>query len=253
MSQINPAVLELQRWAPVIDWLAFEGERVVSPTAAIGEMLKLIHVGHIGIAKCRNRAKEVMFWPNKHGQIEEMVSNCPTCLQFCISNAPKELMISHEFAEFRWQVVAADLFQINAEHYLLVLDYHSRYFEIEKMSSTTCREVIIRSDQQKPELVNPNMARVRRIQQQATQNLYYNRGAKQMQPLKVGDQEQIQTRNGRKTGSLPPGPTQVVLMREEKTGAIGHSLLIHQEDQRNNQIYPGSWTAWWWKSRASGR
>lgn len=107
-------------------------------------MLKLIHVGHIGIAKCRNRAKEVMFWPNKHGQIEEMVSNCPTCLQFCISNAPKELMISHEFPEFRWQVVAADLFQINAEHYLLVLDYHSRYFELEKMSSTTCREVIIR-------------------------------------------------------------------------------------------------------------
>lgn len=107
-------------------------------------MLKLIHVGHIGIAKCRNRAKEVMFWPNKHGQIEEMVSNCPTCLQFCISNAPKELMISHEFPEFRWQVVAADLFQINAEHHLLVLDYHSRYFELEKMSSTTCREVIIR-------------------------------------------------------------------------------------------------------------
>lgn len=64
-----------------------------------------------------------------------------------------------------------------------------------------------------------------------------------MQPLKVGDQEQIQTRNGRKTGSLLPGPTQVVLMREEKTGAIGHSLLIHQEDQRNNQIYPGSGTA----------
>ena len=106
--------------------------------------MKLIHVGHIGIVKCRNRAKEVMFWPNMHGKIEEMVSNCPICLQFCISNAPKELMISHEFPEFRWQVVAADLFQINAEHYHLVLDYHSRYFELEKMSSTTCREVIIR-------------------------------------------------------------------------------------------------------------
>ena len=144
MSQINPSVLELQRWAPVIDWLAFEGERVVIPTAARGEMLKLIRVGHIGIVMCRNGAKELIFWPNMHSQIEEMVSNCPTCLQFCISNAPKELMISHEFPEFVWQVVAAHLFQIDAEHYLFVLNYHSRYFELEKMSSTTCPEVISR-------------------------------------------------------------------------------------------------------------
>lgn len=66
----------------VIDGLAFKGERIVLPTAARGEMLKRIHVCHMGIVKCKNRAKEVMFWPNTYGQIEEMVSNCPNCLQF---------------------------------------------------------------------------------------------------------------------------------------------------------------------------
>ena len=83
---------------------------------------------------------------------------------------------------------------------------------------------------------------------------YYNRGAKQLQPLKVGDQEQIQTRNGPKPGSLLPGPTQVVLVREEKTGAIGDSLLIDPENMsattRFTQCYG---TAWSWKNKASGR
>lgn len=129
----------------VIDGLVFKRESIVIPTAAKGEMLKRIHVGHMGIVKCKNRAKEVMVWPNMNGQIEEMISNGPTCLQFRISNAPKEPMISREVPEFPCQVVAADLYQIDDEHYLIVVeDYHSRYFELEKMSSTTCPALISR-------------------------------------------------------------------------------------------------------------
>ena len=96
----------------VIDGPVYKGERIVIPTPARGEMLKRIHVGHMGIAKCKNRAMEVVFWSKMNGKIEEMVSNCPTCLQFRIFNVPKEPTISHEVPEFPWQVVAADLFQI---------------------------------------------------------------------------------------------------------------------------------------------
>lgn len=136
----------------VVDGLVLKGERIVVPAAADREMLKRIHVGHIGIVKCKNRAKEVMFWPNMHSQIEEMVSNCATCLQFRISN-PKDPMISHEVPESPWQIVAADLFQIDDEHYLIVVDYHSRYFELEKMSSTTCSAVVRRMKAAIPERV----------------------------------------------------------------------------------------------------
>lgn len=58
-------------------------------------------------------------------------------------------------------------------------------------------------DQLKPEIVNPQMASVRRIQQKATKSRYNNRGAKQLQPVKVGNQVHIQTRYGPKPGSLP--------------------------------------------------
>ena len=46
------------------------------------------------------------------------------------------------------------------------------------------------------------MVCVRRIQQQATQSRYYNRGAKQLQPLRVEDQVHFQTSYGPKPGSL---------------------------------------------------
>ena len=63
----------------VVDGLVLKGEKIVIPTAAGGEMLKRIHVGHMGIVKCKNRAKEVMSWPNMHSRLKERVSNCPTC------------------------------------------------------------------------------------------------------------------------------------------------------------------------------
>ena len=51
-------------------------------------------------------------------------------------------MISHEIPERPWQTVAADLFQIEDVKYLIVVDYHSRYFELERMPSTTSSAVI---------------------------------------------------------------------------------------------------------------
>ena len=111
------------------------------PTILRGETLKRIHTGHMGIVKCKSRAKEVMFWPNMHSQIGDMVSSCSTCSEFRKSN-PKEPMISHELPERPLQTVAADLFQIENEQYLVVVDYHSRYFELERLSSLTSSAII---------------------------------------------------------------------------------------------------------------
>ena len=76
-----------------------------------------------------------------HGQIEDMVSSCLSCSEFhrC---SPKEPMISHEIPERPWQTVASDLFQIEDVHYLIVVDYHIRYFELVLMPSTTSSAVI---------------------------------------------------------------------------------------------------------------
>jgi len=51
-------------------------------------------------------------------------------------------MISHEIPCLPWQKVASDLFTLNNNDYLVTVDYHSRFFEVDKLRSTTSKAVI---------------------------------------------------------------------------------------------------------------
>ena len=83
-------------------------------------MLKRVHIGHMGMVKCKNRAEEVTFWPSMNSQIEDIVSNCAACTEHQRSN-PKGSMIAHELP---------DLFMLEDEQYQIVVDYYGRYFEL---------------------------------------------------------------------------------------------------------------------------
>ena len=76
----------------------FKGERIVIPVALRKDMLRQVHKGHMSMVKCKNRAKEVMFWPSMNSQIEDNVSKCPAYTEHQRSN-PKEPMIAHELPE----------------------------------------------------------------------------------------------------------------------------------------------------------
>ena len=82
-----------------------------------------------------------MFWPGMNSQIEDIVSNCPACTENQRSN-PKEPMIAHELPQRPWQNVATDLFMLENEQYLIMVDYYGSYFELERMSRTTSSAII---------------------------------------------------------------------------------------------------------------
>ena len=125
----------------VMEGLVFKGERTVIPVALRKDMLKRVHIGHMGMVKCKNRVKEVMFRPSMNSQIEDIVSNCPAYIEHQRSN-PKEPMIAHELPDRPWQHVVTDLFMLEYEQYLIVVDYYSRYFELERMSTTTSSAIV---------------------------------------------------------------------------------------------------------------
>jgi hypothetical protein len=48
-----------------LDGILFKGEKIIVPHTLRQDMLKLIHTRHIGMEKCNQRAKDILFWPGK--------------------------------------------------------------------------------------------------------------------------------------------------------------------------------------------
>ena len=44
-------------------------------------MLNIVHETHMGIVKCKERARQFMFWPGMVTQIQHVVENCTICVQ----------------------------------------------------------------------------------------------------------------------------------------------------------------------------
>ena len=74
-------------------------------------------------------------------QIEDKVSKCSTCSQFQRAQ-PKEPMVIQGLPERSWAKIGSDLFEFNGAHYLLSVDYYSKWIEIAKLSNLNSNNVI---------------------------------------------------------------------------------------------------------------
>ena len=124
----------------VEDGLLLRGNRMVIPHILRNDILKRIHTGHLGIAKCRERARQGVWWPGLSAELEKLVNNCTECCKARIQS-PEPLCPS-PLPDLPFQKVASDLFELNGRTYLLLVDYYSRYVEIAKLSGTTATEII---------------------------------------------------------------------------------------------------------------
>ena len=125
-----------------IDNLMFKGWKLIIPQTLRSEMLKLVHESHLGVVKCKTRAREFMYWPGMMSQIEDTVSKCNTCAIHNSNRNRREPMISSELPNRPSAKVGADLFELKGNHYLLTIDYYSKWPEVEKLDNLTSRNVI---------------------------------------------------------------------------------------------------------------
>lgn len=59
--------------------LLMRGNRIVIPPLLRKELLTKIHDGHQGITKCRERARQSVWWPVISRDLERLVHNCTEC------------------------------------------------------------------------------------------------------------------------------------------------------------------------------
>lgn len=124
-----------------IDGVLFRNDRVVIPLSLRKEMLKRIHEGHLGIEKCKKRARDAIWWPGMGAEIEECVARCEPCQRHRAA-PPREPLAPHPAPHLPWEVLAADLFELDRLHYLLVVDYYSKYVEVVYLSNLRSDTVI---------------------------------------------------------------------------------------------------------------
>uniref|UniRef100_A0A8C9UY15 Gypsy retrotransposon integrase-like protein 1 n=1 Tax=Scleropages formosus TaxID=113540 RepID=A0A8C9UY15_SCLFO len=122
--------------------LMFKAAKLIVPSQLREEMLDKIHESHLGIVKCKERARDIIFWPGMSTQIENKVSQCAKCNTHRNSNA-KEPLIPHTLPGRPWAKIGTDLFQHNGSEYLLCVDYYSKFPEIAKLTDMTSQNVII--------------------------------------------------------------------------------------------------------------
>ena len=132
-----------QKELTIKDGLVLTNNRIVIPSSEHDDILKQIHRGHLGIQKCQLRARETVYWPGISKTIENIISNCETCLKFSANNRKQSLdgTLGHEIPTMPWSKLTMDIFTFDNSNYLVVVDYTSKFRLIRRLSSMIAQAV----------------------------------------------------------------------------------------------------------------
>ena len=125
-----------------VDGVLLKGTRIIIPNNLRPDMLSRIHEGHLGIEKCKRRARQSVYWPKMNRDIELTVGSCSVC-QTHRYKQQKEPLNEHNKVEKPWDKLGVDLFQLKGKDYMLVTDYFSSYPEFALLNTTSTNMVIV--------------------------------------------------------------------------------------------------------------
>jgi hypothetical protein len=116
--------------------------RLVVPKALRDNLLKELHVGHLGIVKMKSIARSVMWWPGIDGDIEDLCKRCTTC---ALEGAapPRAPPQPWPYNPEPWSRLHLDfLGPFHGETFLVIIDSTTKWLEIFKMHRTTAAAVL---------------------------------------------------------------------------------------------------------------
>jgi hypothetical protein len=106
--------------------LLLKGEQIMVPISLQADVLRQIHDGQLRISKCIERAKLTVYWPRYIDQVKNLVEGCDRCQENRHQN-PAQPSYPVPILEYPFQKVAADLYENGGVHYILVVDYFSKW------------------------------------------------------------------------------------------------------------------------------
>ena len=123
------------------DGLLLKGNTLIIPQNMKKEMLDKIHNGHLGQNKSILKAQDSVFWLGMNNEIIKSVKNCHICQEHGNSLAKQPIQQS-EIPDKPFQYLAADIFDLNGQHFLLLCDYFSKMPFVKSLKNMTSSECI---------------------------------------------------------------------------------------------------------------
>ena len=102
------------------------GPRVVIPEKLRGEILNILHVGHLGVEKIKRVTRHYVWWPNIDKDIKHFSARCEGCLQ---ARSAPQIVELHNWPQCHrpMERVHIDFAgPINGTMYLIVVDAYSK-------------------------------------------------------------------------------------------------------------------------------
>ena len=124
-----------------VEGMILRGNQIVIPVALRSEIINRAHERHLGIAKTKARARDVIWWPGMGVQLENKVSNCDVCAKYRHQQR-KEPLLSTPTPKRPWEKVAADIFEWQGHQYLLLVDYYSKFPEVHRLNGMMTSAVV---------------------------------------------------------------------------------------------------------------
>ncbi|XP_040185819.1 uncharacterized protein K02A2.6-like [Rana temporaria] len=130
---------ELVTNAGCLQW----GNRVIVPQYLQSTMLRILHEGHPGVVRMKQRARSYVWWPQMDTAIEDYVAQCPGCRQ---AQRPQKrgTLQPWPWPTEPWSRLHLDFAgPIQGKMYLIVVDAHSKWPEVFQMPSITSAATIL--------------------------------------------------------------------------------------------------------------
>lgn len=134
---------EIKQYRPVrnelcvVGKLILRGTRIILPINMWKQALVIAHEGHRGIVSIKQHFRTKVWWPGMDRQVKSYCKSCHGC-QLVSTSCPPEPMVRTILPSGPWQHLATDLLGPlpSEESIFVVIDYYSRYYELEIMKST---------------------------------------------------------------------------------------------------------------------
>ena len=91
----------------------------------------------MGIEKSLSRAQELLYWPGMSPQIKGIVEQWDICIRYR-NEQTKQSLLQHEKPKRPWQKLATDLFYMNGDSHILLVEF----FEVSMLKDTKSLKVM---------------------------------------------------------------------------------------------------------------